>query len=574
MYFTLAVSAATAADCAALVGAAQNTDPRVMPVPGPARVAWRAPDERAAVLCWPGGATPQDPPAHGGAARPPIPPRPPCSHAGTIWAELAAGGSATVCARTGLARVDPVYLAEIPGAVVVSDRASWAAAVTGRLGDHDPVMAGALLSLGYPVGAATPFRGVRALGGDRGLRVTDGRLVTTRTPADSASQVAGGDPREGADRVAAALVEAVRPLGEAVMPVELSLTGGKDSRLIAAALSAAGVRFHARTHGFASHPDVIIAAMIADRLGAGHTVTEPRSPGTPDEADVLGRLRSAVLVSDGMLSAFENLGSWVRPDAPPAAEPVQAGGHGGELLRGGYAQAAGRARIPSAGAAELFRRMTTRRLSLLRPAPAGAYLASLAPSAAALARGPLPALDDFYLVNRGGRWSAAARQAYLLRSALVQPFFADRVVRTARVVSLRHRMSDRLHRDVLASLCPELLGIPLAGSPWHGEPRTAANVLAAPAAMADWRRDYGEEMSGFLRGYVLDHGDASQLFGIVSRRAAERSLRSPQADPHAVWALATLAALLSGDWLNAREDVSPDRTASRPARSTARPRPA
>jgi hypothetical protein len=35
------------------------------------------------------------------------------------------------------------------------------------------------------------------------------------------------------------------------MPVELSLTGGKDSRLIAAALAAAGVRFHARTHGFA-----------------------------------------------------------------------------------------------------------------------------------------------------------------------------------------------------------------------------------------------------------------------------------------------------------------------------------
>ena len=54
------------------------------------------------------------------------------------------------------------------------------------------------------------------------------------------------------------------------------------------------------------------------------------------------------------------------------------------------------------------------------------------------------------------------------------------------------------------------------------------------------------------RGYVLDHGDASPMFAIVRRRAAERSLSSPQADAHAVWALATLAALLSGDWLNAR----------------------
>ena len=87
---------------------------------------------------------------------------------------------ATLCARTGLARVDPVYLAEIPGAVVVSDRACWAAAATGRLGDHDPAMVGAFLSLGYPVGAATPFRGVRALGGDRVLRMTGGRLVISR----------------------------------------------------------------------------------------------------------------------------------------------------------------------------------------------------------------------------------------------------------------------------------------------------------------------------------------------------------------------------------------------------------
>jgi asparagine synthetase B (glutamine-hydrolysing) len=536
MYFTLTVSAATAAGCTALVRAACDADPRIMPVTGTAQVAWRAPDGRAALVCWPGGATLRN------------------SHAGTIWVESAAGDPATVCARTGLARVDPVYLAQTPGAVVVSDRASWAAAVTGRLDDHDPVMIGAFLSLGYPVGAATPFRGVRALDGGRRLRVTGGRLVVTRAGDDDTA----ADLREGAGqaaaRVAAALVEAVQPLGQAAAPVERSLTGGKDSRLIAAALTAAGVPFRARTHGFADHPDVVIAGMIAGRLGIEHTVTEPRPPGTPDEADVLGRLRSAVLVSDGMLSAFENVGSGIRADPQRADEPVQAGGHGGELLRGGYAQAAWRtpAALGAARAAELFRRMTTRRLSLLRPLPAGAYLASLAPSAAAMARGPLPGLDDFYLVNRAGRWSAAARQAYLLRSALVQPLFADRVVRAARAVPLRHRMSDRLHRDVLALLCPELTGLPLAGSPWHGEPRTPANMLRAAAALGDWRRDYGEGMAKFLRGYVLDHGDASRMFGIVRRRAAERSLRSPQSDAHAVWALATLAALLSGDWLNAR----------------------
>jgi|HubBroStandDraft_1064217.scaffolds.fasta_scaffold00682_1 hypothetical protein len=542
MYFTLAISAATRETCAALADAATGTDPRVMPIPGPPAVVWQ--DDRTAVLRWPRGQQPE--------AR---------SHAGTIRADQ--GG---LHARTGLTRVDPVYLAEVPGAVVVSDRASWAAAVTGRLSEPDPVTVAAFLALGYPVGTATPFRGVRALGARQQLTVSGGRSVVTAVPD-------AGTGAGSYDEVAVALVEEVQPLGELGVPVELSLTGGKDSRLIAAALIAAKVPFRARTHGFASHPDVIVAAMIASRLGLDHVVTEPRAPApeqapeqapdqAPDRADVLARLRSAVLVSDGMLSAFENVG---RPDPAVTTEPVQTGGHGGELLRGGYAPAAWSERRPPARAwseargAELFRRMVTRRLGLLRPAAAGEYLASLAPFAAALPRGPLRTLDDFYLANRAGRWSAAARQAYLIREPLVQPFFADRVVRAARAVPLRDRITDQLHRGVLATLCPELLELPLAGSGWKSGPqlppiRAAAGAGPGSASgTADWRRAYGDQMAGLLRDYALDLGAAGGMFDLVRRSAAERALRPPQQDSHAAWALATLAALLSGDWLNARE---------------------
>jgi asparagine synthase len=554
MYFTLAISAATRERCAALVSAAASTDPRVMPIPGPAAVVWQ--DGPAAVLCWPG--------PDGTAGR---------SHAGTIWAD-----DDGLHARTGVTRVDPVYLAEIPGAVLVSDRASWAAAVAGRLAEPDPVMAAAFLSLGYPVGAATPFRGVRALGAQRQLTIADGRPVMASAPGHGTR----ADGSYGA--VAAALVDAVRPLGERGVPVELSLTGGKDSRLIAAALTAAQVPFRARTHGFASHPDVIVAAMIASKLGIEHVVTEPRPVAperAPDEAGVLARLRSAVLVSDGMLSAFENVG---RPDPRLTVSPVQTGGHGGELLRGGYAPAAWTARRPArawseARGTELFRRMVTRRLGLLRPAAAGAYLASLAPFAASLPRGPLRTLDDFYLVNRAGRWSAAARQAYLLREPLVQPFFGDQVVRAARTVPLPYRITDRLHRGVLAALCPELLDLPLAGSSWKSGPRIPPVRTAGPTGpadadgAADWRRAYGDQMARLLRDYALDLGAAGGMFEIVRRSAAERALAPPQPDSHAAWALATLAALLSGDWLNARErtEVSPGRSGSRPARRTPLP---
>ena len=101
MYFTLAISAATRQACAALVSGAASTDPRVMPIPGPPAVVWQAPDGRTAMLHWPGGGGLQ--------AR---------SHAGAIRADQDG-----LHARTGVTRVDPVYLAEVPGAVVVSDRA-------------------------------------------------------------------------------------------------------------------------------------------------------------------------------------------------------------------------------------------------------------------------------------------------------------------------------------------------------------------------------------------------------------------------------------------------------------------
>jgi len=567
MFFTLAVSAGSPERCAALAERAALADPALMPVAGPVVTAWRSPDGCAALLRWghPGaGRTVAEP--GGGAAGAETA----ASRAGTIWAQPtragaggAAGGKATVRARTSVTRIDPVYLAEVPGAVLLADRATWAAWTAGRLDDHDPRHLCALLNPGFPLGSATPFAGVSALAPRTELHLVNGRSAVQ--PGRGAVPEAGpagtqGGPAgtlAGAKDVAAALIAAVAPLRGAGRPVELSLTGGKDSRIIAAALVAAGVPVAGRTHGFADHPDVTVAAEVARRLGIEHQVRTPAAPG--QQVDVLGRIRATVLVADGMLSAFENVG---RPgpaaSAPGTPMPLTAGGHGGELLRGGYAETAGRvsgrgglrgALSPArraARSAELLRRLTTRHLGLVRPGPAAGYLASLAPWTAALARRPLPTLDNFYLVNRAGRWSAAARQAYLLREQLVQPLFEDRVVLAARAVPLADRVSGALSAAVLAELSPALADVPLAGK--------AVPAAGTPAPF-DWRRQYGTGIASFLRGYILDTGADGGLFDVVSRPAAERLLAGPQPDRGPVWALATLACLVSGDYRRAREST-------------------
>jgi len=558
VFFTLAISAGSALQCAALAERARSADPRVMPIPGPATTVWKSPDGRVAVLRW--GAGDQ------------VPGAVPRSRAGTIWVDPSDGLGAPLRARTSLTRVDPVYTAEVPDAVILSDRAMWAAAVAGRLTDHDPLHPCALLGgPGFPIGAATPFNGVRALDGGLSAEVRACKLVLglgsgagagvgtagavggngVGGPAGPGSVGAGGagSVRGSAD-VAAALVAAVSPLRSLTEPVELSLTGGKDSRLVLAALVAAGVPVRARTHGFAAHPDVAVAAEIARRLGIEHVVREPASPEA--KIDVVTRIRATVLVADGMLSAFENVG---RPDHSPSSV-VTAGGHGGELLRGGYAETAG-AGQPDPGtvaavkraarATELLRRLTARHVALLRPGPAARYLAtSLAPwSGAALAHGPLQALDDFYLANRAGRWSAAARQAYLLRENLIQPLFDDGVVRAARQVPLADRVRGALPAAVLRELRPDLAEIPYAGKPAKG---------AVPTTF-DWRRQYGDQVARFLRDYTMDLGSTSSLFDVVSQPAAEKALALPHADRATVWALATMACLTAGDYRNARSEA-------------------
>jgi Asparagine synthase len=556
VFFSLAISAATPALCDALADRARIADPSVMPIPGPALIAWRSPDRRTALLHW--GGTGPSRLAQGTSGS---------SQAETIWTGEPTPGSgrAPVYARTSVTRVDPVYVAEVPGAVVVADRAMWAAWTVSRLDDHDPLHACALLNPGFPLGSGTPFTGVSALAQSTTLYLMGGEAQRTPTPTTAARDDAGPERSGGARAVADALVAAIAPLRDSGRPVELSLTGGKDSRLIAAALVKAGVPVVARTHGFADHPDVVVAAQIARRLGIEHMVRTPAAPG--QEVDVLGRIRATVLVADGMLSAFENVG---RPD-PTVSPAVTAGGHGGELLRGGYAETAA-GKPGSAGglrgaldparraarSAELLRRLTTKHLSLLRRGPATGYVASLAPWTPALTRHPLQALDDFYLVNRAGRWSAAARQAYLIRESLVQPLFDDQVVLSARAVPLADRVSGALSAAVLAELCPALTDIPLAGKPpvARAQPPAGAvdGVMGQGAAHAsfDWRRQYGETIAVFLRGYVLDLGAGGGLFDVVSRRAAEKLLAGPQADRASVWALATLACLLSGDFRHAR----------------------
>ena len=169
-------------------------------------------------------------------------------------------------AWNGTVGMAPMFYQSSDERVAVSNRPLLAhLAATGRtVPVYDIDALPMFLSLGYFPGELTPYLGLKVL-----ARGTDLRLQAGRATVDAHVR-RQTVPAADATAVASALVAACGWLRDGGAPVELALSGGRDSRIVAAALAAAGVPFTAGTRGTPSHPDVVIAAEVARRLGIAH----------------------------------------------------------------------------------------------------------------------------------------------------------------------------------------------------------------------------------------------------------------------------------------------------------------
>lgn len=492
---------------------------------------------------------------------------------------LVAVSPGRLVARTSAAGVEPLFVATTRRFAVVGNRAAVVAAAAhdGRT-PYDLTAVPELLSAGFALSDATPFAGVRCLGGGAHLQVGRRRFgrgfaVRATTAAGRAALPdderpragSGGDVAADGAALAAALSTAVEPVraAAATAPVLLSLTGGKDSRLVAAALHTAGIPFATQTNGFPGDADVVVAARIAALLRVGHTNHQPQLQTTVDgdvlDVDPLRRAVDAIRLGEGMISSYENLGE---SDRPYAARP-ELGGQGGELLRGGYGHYA--SDLSGEGAVRFLTRGFLRNTGLLT-ADAGDHMKRLLqPWLDRAATQPLTTLDDFYRRFRVARWSAAARSAYAVSRNLVQPFFDSRVVALSRDAAPAARVDERLIFTALDQLSPTLARMPFADQRWRfeadgpvpdgpddWEARTPVRSTAGDEVRErpfNWRVDYGLELRQVFADVVLDPARDGDLFTMVDRRPIEELLTGEQVrEQHLSWHLFTLAVLFSDVW--------------------------
>lgn len=451
-------------------------------------------------------------------------------------------------------RVDPVFVASGEHWTVLGTQASAVARLVGDGLAYDHEALFSFINTGFFGCDDTPFSGVRCLPAASTWHVERGAEREQRLPI--VPPTAKGDP----EALAAALTSAVGQMNDDAGPIALGLTGGKDSRLMLAAVVKSGLRVECTTRrtGAWSYPDVHMGSRVAALVGVPHRVQDIEPQSGPLVVDYLARAALNLKATDGGIFAFES----IRFD-PKFSSRGGCGGLGGETLRGGYADH--HRKVTRESAVEIARRQFGREAELFTPAAAARYATFLdrwMDDRAELAAHDL--LDRLYAEFRCGRWTAASTRSTAMFGPSWLPYLDNRFAATVSTIPARDRVGARLLQDIVRVLDPRLADLPLADQFWPGTPKEeqerirAALPLAFTAARdagsaTDWRRSFPDPLTAHVRRYCLDEGRLKLLAGVLRTDAVAALLRGGREllTPRfkLIHGIYSACVLVSGDWL-------------------------
>ncbi|NUT41681.1 MAG: hypothetical protein HOV86_17015 [Thermoactinospora sp.] len=467
--------------------------------------------------------------------------------AGCLSAWVARDGELT--AATAINRVCPVFHTETDELHIVGSRALLVHLMARERIGYDLLALQSMARQGFFLSDETPYEGVTALRPSSRITVREGRRTITETPLPEA--VPPVNKKAAIAELADALVATVEPLRNTAEPVNLALTGGRDTRILAALLHAARVPFRVTTNGLDSHPDVILARRIAAKLKVEHTVIAPPQTEAKDAVHVehpLMRAYETLRTCEGMTSAYESIVGYL----PYSNKPTMSG-QSGETLRAGSLNLL---------QTDLSDKALLRRITTTFCKDGKLFSAAANEHAKELARpweqreNKLEALDHLYIWYKVGRWQASARAGSLRRGDPVRPFLDNRVARVALGLDQDWRLSEEVIYRLILKFAPQLRDVPIEGKAWrfaaglgkrwpwqHVPPEPMPTVRTGGGW--SWRTSPGPGLSAILREQVL--GTLEALEPIVDPDEVRALFAEPVvARPAQAWHLYTVSTMITG----------------------------
>ncbi|WP_028651284.1 hypothetical protein [Nocardioides halotolerans] len=366
-----------------------------------------------------------------------------------------------------------VHLARGGDVWAVSNRAPLAA--IGLYGDWEPdVEAQAWMAMhAFFDATSTSVRGVELLPASSAVRVAPGTvpvLDVGTTPWEVGAFSSIG-VEEALDDAAHALVEQAGTIASTTVATPVvSLSGGKDSRLVLAALRAAGcagdIKF--RTVGMPGASDRETAVLLADAYGLDLEIQEPGVDTGPTLLELDQRVRRHAFQTAGMFGAWNLQGFYGN------STEINATGLYGELMRTIY-RFDQPLDTPDRAIDHLQNGMGWDRQRMLRPHVREALdekLASWARFRMSQGWTPRSLLDLFYAEMRVRRWLGTAEETNTL-NATANLLQLKECIIAGFAAEPDARSRDELHYRLIERLDPSLLTVPLAHVHWDSS-------LAAP----------------------------------------------------------------------------------------------
>jgi asparagine synthase (glutamine-hydrolysing) len=344
-------------------------------------------------------------------------------------------------------------------------------------------------------------------------------VVAERTPLTDARR----------DAVVEAFRDAVRVRTASAGPLGLSLSGGLDSRAIAAVLGSDGIRAHSCTTGFAGSADQRLAAQVSAVAGTRHHFFELQK-------DVIATypqaLRHAAFVRDELLLFGGFPGRLTEQFCAATGTRTLLRGHGGENLK--LAEAWPFQVTPAVAAMRRPEELRPHLRRVLASCPADVDLDPLlgmerGGAAAALdsaieeaigGHGSLSAaevMSTLYLVQNDGREVPLTRNGLRGVADMAVPFIDYPLLDLVLATRVQDRRDVSLHVAILRRLSPRMLrignsntGAPVDASPLRLFATDKANTLLKRLRVPGFRHYHymDEWLQGFLaeqvRAIVLD----------------------------------------------------------------------
>lgn len=471
--------------------------------------------------------------------------------------------SNTFTAWNNITRVEPVYWYESENIIVVGTKAVLVHMVGAGLNkpEYDIEAFTSFLNNGFYCDDSIPFKGVQVLDANSKLCVYDQKIKIS--PIDDIfSKLYSEEPsHELYDRITEDFLDSFKVIKKHDNKYTMGLTGGKDSRLIIAALNKLGLDVNTHTNGYDDTPDVVVAKEIAKLLGVQHEVKQP-STSTDSYLDlnIYSRTVNSIRNTEGMLYAYENL-SGIKTEFNKSK--VSLGGQGGELLRGGYAK--NRNFTSKEQLYQFLKNVFGKYPDLIKPDAMSKYYGFLS---SYIEKQEMSHSNDilnkFFLDFRCGRWSGSSRSAYTMGYYSYAPFFDSKLIRSVSLLQTRFGSSEELIYNILLRLKPELTQLPFANDRWafeknnpysrydiEGWMRRQPIYSKTKRGAFNWRKDI---LSNFKDEFyqVIFSNENSSLFDIVDKPKV-RSLFDLKGTGHHkydyfLWSAYTSSILLSNQW--------------------------